>query len=327
MFFSVLLPSYAVEAQNRCVDIVCENMQEAANLPFVVSISTAGPHGSGTGFVGEFGGKKYIVTNNHVVDAAIKVWVKRGKDSFWVETEKISRDRAADVALLSLPKEFENIPTAVLDERVAIGQQVYAIGDPFGMRSVTEGRITATDVWILQMYILTQTPLNPGNSGGPMINGDKKVVGIATAIISGANNVAFALPVQYLVKLFPRLVAEKIVRHATTDFMYFNASSVPPLFFEAQGLEYPPTQNRILVLSQSQNPNVDIRPGDTILKMNDSVITDAWTLEREIFFRYKPGEEVELTLMRNGQSLKRKIILSEFVIQYAPREGKGKEKE
>jgi len=133
--------------------------------------------------------------------------------------------------------------------------------------------------------------------------------------------------VQYLVKLFPRLVAEKIVRHATTDFMYFNASSVPPLFFEAQGLEYPPTQNRILVLSQSQNPNVDIRPGDTILKMNDSVITDAWTLEREIFFRYKPGEEVELTLMRNGQSLKRKIILSEFVIQYAPREGKGKEKE
>jgi len=156
-----------------------------------VSVITAEGGGSGSGFVIREGG--LILTNNHVVENAVSVSVTL-KDGTELRAEVLGRDPSTDVALLRIAT--RSIPPVELgdSDRVRIGEQAIVIGSPFGFdQSLTAGYISALGRTLrsgdgygteIDNVIQTDAAVNPGNSGGPLLNTEGEVIGITTAIFS-----------------------------------------------------------------------------------------------------------------------------------------------
>ncbi|MGE5403384.1 MAG: S1C family serine protease [Candidatus Saccharibacteria bacterium] len=142
----------------------------------------------------------YALTNNHVVEGRKKVGVKLA-NGMTTSADVVANDEDNDIALIKLG--VCNLPTLKLGSgRVTEGEPVMAIGAPFSLDfSVTRGIISnvSRDLDGKKM-IQTDAPLNPGNSGGPLINQNGEVVGINTAIIAGATGIGFAIPIDRISK-------------------------------------------------------------------------------------------------------------------------------
>ena len=157
----------------------------------VVSINT--DKSAASGFFVHSGG--YIVTNQHVVESVSFVSVVRyGGERYTARV--VNSDAEIDLALLKVDGVFDHLEFA-LPEEIYTGQKVIAIGNPFGLSfTVTEGIISAKDrvgLSGLNSYVQTDVTLNPGNSGGPLINSAGKVVGVNNFKIGGAESLGFAL--------------------------------------------------------------------------------------------------------------------------------------
>ncbi|PIO08047.1 hypothetical protein COU62_01520 [Candidatus Pacearchaeota archaeon CG10_big_fil_rev_8_21_14_0_10_35_219] len=157
----------------------------------VVTISTE--RASGSGFFVHSSG--YIVTNWHVLDGSntMKVIDYSGNE---INAELIGMDDFTDLALLKVPGIYNHLDLANSDD-IQIGETVIAIGNPLGLAfTVTEGIVSAIDREGpngLEAYVQTDVTLNPGNSGGPLINKEGKVVGVNNFKIGGAESLGFAL--------------------------------------------------------------------------------------------------------------------------------------
>ncbi|RYE94874.1 MAG: trypsin-like serine protease [Myxococcales bacterium] len=180
--------------------------------------------GLGSGFVYESSG--YILTNNHVVAQATEIMVRLA-DERRLPARLIGRDAATDVAILKV--EVSNAPSLPLGDSNAaeVGDWVMAIGNPFGLsHTVSAGILSAKgrsrgDVADLDKtgrgyfnFLQTDTAINQGNSGGPLINLRGEVVGINTAIRANANNIGFAIPINMVKQLVPLLVRDGQVRRS-----------------------------------------------------------------------------------------------------------------
>lgn len=183
------------------IPIVAEENMSAVvkeTINSVVNIKT--DHGSGSGFFISPNG--FIATNSHVVANSTFVNVTTS-DKKVSEAKVIGVDRHLDVALIKISGDYKPLQFANSDE-VEIGERVIAIGSPMGYSfSVTEGIVSgvnrtssANDV---AGYIQTDAALNPGNSGGPLINAEGKVIGINTFKVEG-QNIGFALSSNYAVE-------------------------------------------------------------------------------------------------------------------------------
>ncbi len=163
----------------------------APAIQSTVSIRT--DRSTGTGFFVTPDG--YIITNNHVINGADFVLVELYDDTT-LEAEIIGVDTVTDVALLKVPGTFTYFELANSDS-VSIGSAVIAVGNPLGLAfTVTEGIVSATNRQGpngLYSYIQTDVTLNPGNSGGPLINREGAVIGINNFKIGGAESLGFAL--------------------------------------------------------------------------------------------------------------------------------------
>jgi serine protease Do len=152
----------------------------------------------GSGFV--IDEKGYIVTNNHVIEAADEIQV-RLKDGKEYDAEIVGRDPNTDIALIRVSSPV-SLPAVQFGDSdvLEVGQWVVAIGNPFGLEhTVTAGIVSAKGRVIgsgpYDDFIQTDASINPGNSGGPLIDMEGKVVGINTAIISSAQGIGFAIPI------------------------------------------------------------------------------------------------------------------------------------
>ena len=147
----------------------------------------------GTGFIIEEEG--YVVTNYHVMRGASAAGIFT-YDGNVHSTQLIGFDETLDIALLKIAGSFDEIELADSDE-VEIGEKVIAIGNPLGLQfSVSEGIVSATErtgANGIEAYIQTDAALNPGNSGGPLINKQGEVIGINNFKISGGESLGFAL--------------------------------------------------------------------------------------------------------------------------------------
>jgi S1-C subfamily serine protease len=147
----------------------------------------------GTGFIIKEQG--YVVTNYHVVSGATAAGVFT-YDGDVHSTQLIGFNELLDIALLKIAGTFEEINLGDSDD-VEIGEKVIAIGNPLGLQfSVSEGIVSATDREGsngIEAYIQTDAALNPGNSGGPLINKQGEVIGINNFKVSGGENLGFAL--------------------------------------------------------------------------------------------------------------------------------------
>lgn len=274
-------------------------------------------YGSGSGVVVDARG--LILTNYHVVADARSISV-RFSNGQQREAQLLGYDRGNDLALLrvELP---EGVPVAPLgdSDQVQVGETAIAIGSPFGLEnSVTQGIISAVerdwvpeDGRVRRNLIQTDAPINPGNSGGPLLNARGEVIGINTMIespVRGSVGVGFAIPINTAKRLLPQLEAG-----AQLEPVWLGITGQPldPTIARDQGLTVsegvlitavvPGSPAAAAGLRGGQDPNERVpRGGDVITAIdgtpvrNLSEIADALT-------GHNPGDQVTLTIVRNGQ--------------------------
>jgi len=183
-------------------------------------ITQASGKGLGSGILIDEEGS--IVTNAHVVEGAAKITVTL-HDGTRLPAELIGSDPQTDVALLhvTLPK-GQHVPAPLGDsDKLEIGQKVLAIGHPFGLGYAFSigivsgfGKLFETKQEVFQERVIqTTTPFNPGNSGGPLVDSEDRVVGINSAILLGAQNIGFAIPINTVKSILAELRAHgRVVR-------------------------------------------------------------------------------------------------------------------
>lgn len=298
-----------------------DRMQRIFESPYVMSVhAMKGEHvGVGTGVVAKIDGRQYIVTNNHVVGESDEVFVKfsQGHEEIY-SALVVGRDPAADLALLSVPILPRGIGLVTFGNKPRIGEEVYALGYPYGMRSVTVGFVNAlsTPAWF---YFLTQTPVNPGNSGGPLFNARHEMIGFNTAIVPGAM-MSFTISMEYAQVILPRLTREKLVEHGAAGFSFADTWRILPLFFTRNSLLYPPVERGVMVTEVSPTSHAaksGIRVGDMIMGFNNTAVKNAEDLDKNIFLDHHPDEEVTFTTKRGAQVFERKIKLIVYISPFA----------
>lgn len=211
--------------QPRADEVSLAQMYEAVTPSIVyVSVATQAGGGTGSGFVIDTEG--HIVTNNHVVEDAQYISVTF-VDGTIVDAELVGRDPEADLAVIKVdPAKTPLKPVTFADSSEAfVGQQVYAIGNPYGQEfTLTQGIVSALgrslqneNSFSIPELIQTDAAINPGNSGGPLLDMDGRVIGVNTAILSNSQSgsgVGFAIPSNTVRRIVPYLISKGSYAHS-----------------------------------------------------------------------------------------------------------------
>jgi serine protease Do len=287
---------------------------------------------SGTGFIVSKDG--YILTNNHVVADADKVTVTL-LDKRAFDAKVIGRDPTTDVAVIKI--DGTNLPVTALgdDNNARVGQWVVAIGNPLGLDfTVTAGIISAKGrplpgllggLYEITDYIQTDAAINPGSSGGPLVNIRGEVIGINSAIASSTGFYAgygFAIPVTLAKQVMDDLIKYGKVRRAVMGVSIANATAADA---KAAGMkQVTGVYVRSFSPDGSESPakEAGVQPGDVIVAADGKPADRVSTLQR-IIRTHKPGETVTLDVMRFGEKKSFRVKLIE--VQEAPQVASAEE--
>lgn len=269
----------------------------------------------GSGFVIDWKGKKYVLTNEHVVSGAqeIRLVFSEGRT---FQAEILGKDEMIDIAVLEITKGegVENLPTAVLGdpEAAPIGGWTIAIGNPEGFENtVTAGVLSAKNRTIprpnsegsYQNLLQTDAAINPGNSGGPLVNASGEVIGINTAIIrrnrqgvplTGLN---FAVSINSVKQVLPQLINQGEVTRAWLGVWF---QEVTPEMGEKFGLDDGEGILISEVVENSPAEEAGLKPGDIIVEIDGTKITSGTQFQEAIMYR-EVGEKIEVTFIRNQE--------------------------
>jgi len=267
--------------------------------------------GVGSGFFISADG--YIITNNHVVEDAVKVKVITSTDQEY-SARIIGKDPKTDLALLKV--KGDNFPFVTLGDSnsVEVGEWVLAIGNPFYQDlSVTAGIISAKGRQLgaaqYEDFLQTDAAINRGNSGGPLINMEGKVIGINSAIIAPAGGnvgIGFAIPANMANKVVRDLQAKgRVVRG------WFGISIRTLTEEEAKDFDIPMSGALITdITGDSPASRAGLRRNDMIVEINGQRIKTDTDLKR-IMADSSPGDIMDLTVYRGSEKLKMKIKVAE----------------
>lgn len=269
--------------------------------------------GVGSGFVVAPNG--IILTNGHVVAGAEKLTV-RFADKRELPARVVGVDALTDVAVLKV--EAQNLPIVTLGDssRLQVGQWVLAIGAPLGLeRTATQGIISALDRTLPNdsyvPFIQTDVPINQGNSGGPLFDLEGRVVGINAQIISssgGYMGLSFAIPINTAVAV-ARQILEK--GRATHGWLGLATQELTLELAQSYGLNAPRGALVTEVRPQGPAERAGLRPGDIVLALDDTTITDSGDLP-PLIGASRPGSEPVLTVLRDGQLKRLKVTVGEL---------------
>lgn len=264
--------------------------------------------GSGSGVIIREDG--YIVTNNHVIDGATRIEVTLNNNQTYPAT-LVGTDPATDVALLKV--EATGLPVIPFgdSDKLRLGEWVIAIGSPYDLRStITAGIVSAkgrsmpsNGEFKIESFIQTDAAVNPGNSGGALVDKAGNLVGINTAIISQTGSYSgysFAVP-------------SNIVKKIAYDLMDFGSVKRAVL-----GIAMKPIDDKIaedLKLSSRNGVYIDevsksgaadkagIKAGDILIAIDSTKITNSASVQ-EAVSRFSPGDHAVVTVLRDGKELK-----------------------
>jgi putative serine protease PepD len=307
-----------------------ESLSQAASevLPSVVSIGADGARGAGQGsgvIISEDG---LVLTNNHVAAIAdgrsgqLSVTLADGTTT---AAEIVGRDPLTDLAVVQLDEEnLGDLTPASLGSSadLVVGDTVLAVGSPLGLEgSVTSGIVSALNRPITLSgaptlrgepspaavidAIQTDAAVNPGNSGGPLVNADGEVVGINTAIASlagasggpsGSIGLGFAIPIDEAQRIVDQLVEEGEVTHA---YMGVQLADQAPV---RQGRGEEGAQGAVIVAVEPDGPADDagLREGDIVTAVDGEAVEDAAALTAAVR-SHAPGDEINVTVDRDGE--------------------------
>ena len=269
------------------------------------------PRGIGSGFILSSDG--YVLTNNHVVDNSngIFVTMTNGKE---YKAKVVGTDARTDIALLKIDATGLK-PLAIGDsDKLKKGQWVLAIGSPFGLDStVTAGIVSAInrDTGDYLPFIQTDVAVNPGNSGGPLINLQGQVVGINSQIISrsgGFMGISLAIPIDEVMRVVDQLKAHGKV---TRGRIGVQITEVQDDVAKALGLET--SQGALVSSVEPDGPaaKAGVHAGDVITAFDGHAIKHMTDLPR-LVGATKPGTEATIQVWRKGKSLDLKAKVAEL---------------
>lgn len=271
--------------------------------------------GEGSGVI--FDSRGYILTNNHVVEGARSI-----KVTLPGETEKeytgtlIGRDKVTDLAVIKI--EAVNLPVAVFGDSASlrVGEVAIAIGNPYGLsNSVTVGVISAlgrsislqegAEMMDLTDIIQTDAAINPGNSGGALINHRGEVIGINTAIISGAQGIGFAIPSNNAWR-----VAMDFIEHGRVmrPWLGIIGQTITPAVAKEWQLDVERGAFVVRVAIGSPAHKAGLRGEDQIAAVDGQEIKSMDDLTDEIA-KKEPHQAITLTIYRNGKKLDVEVTL------------------
>lgn len=278
----------------------------------------------GTGFVISNGSshdtqsKGVIVTNKHVVPDPIQYSIVT-KDGQKYDVRKIYRDPNSDLAIIQIDAN-DLTPLELGDSsKLKVGQTMIAIGNALGKytNTVTTGivsglgrKVAAGDVFDpsverLDNLIQTDAAINPGNSGGPLLNSAGQVIGVNVAMTDGAQNIGFAMPINSVKKTVDEFLAKGFIQHPYLGIQYrFISKDIAALNSVLPGAYIQ------AVIDSSPASKVGIKSGDIITKIGDKAIDSEITVS-DIISKSKIGQQLELTLYKDGKESQVKVILEE----------------
>ena len=264
--------------------------------------------GSGSGVIIRPDG--YIVTNNHVVQGASKISVTLNNDMQY-EATVIGTDPATDVALIKI--DASDLPTIPMgdSDKLRLGEWVLAIGSPlsYNLRStITAGIVSAkgrsmpntTGEFKIESFIQTDAAVNPGNSGGALVNKKGELVGINTAIISQTGSYSgysFAVPVNIVNKVVSDLLDFGSVKHAMLGI------TMQPITDEIMKELKLSSRNGVYiyeVMKGSAAQEAGLRKGDVITAIGGEKVSDGAAVQAKVN-SYHPGDKAQVLFIRDGK--------------------------
>ncbi len=315
--------------------------------PSVVNITTRvieysfffGPvpsEGAGSGFLWDREG--HIVTNFHVIEGAQSIEVSFSEEDV-MPAKVVGADPSNDLAVLKVPRVPEGlIPLSVRlgdSDKLQVGQRAIAIGNPFGRfdRTLTAGVISALNRTLdlgenrrLRRAIQTDAAINRGNSGGPLLDGDGRLIGVNTAIFSPTGTsagIGFAIPVNTVKRVVPVLI--KLGRYPHPWLGAIGYSITPYL---ARALDLPVEKGLLVARVYRGSPaakaglrgathqvvvgnNIVLAGGDIITAVDGRPVKEWDELEDYLELEKQVGDSVVLTVLRDGKELQVKVVLEE----------------
>lgn len=273
---------------------------------------------AGTGVIVTSDG--YILTNKHVIDGASKVTVVLDDGTTYEEVKVVATDPLNDIAYLKIDG-VSDLETAKLGDSktISVGQQVIAIGNALGQyqntvtsgiisgvgRSVTASDETGMSSETLSDMIQTDAAINSGNSGGPLVNAAGEVIGINTATSTSAENMGFAIPVSSTKGMLNQLVE---TGKAERTYLGVYSVEITPEIAKAynlpvsEGVYLYSSSSYSSIVSDSPAAKAGLKDKDIITKVNDTKVGASGSLAN-ILGEYKPGDTVQLTVIRDGKEI------------------------
>lgn len=255
----------------------------------------------------------YILTNSHVVAGSTTVEVGL-PDGSRHRADIIGQDPATDLAVIRAS--MSGLPAAQLgdSDRLRVGQLAIAIGNPLGFQStVTTGVISALgrslrsySGRLIENIIQTDAALNPGNSGGPLVDSRSRVIGINTAIIQFAQGICFAIPVNTV-----RWVASLLIREGKVTRGYLGIAgqqiSLPTRLVRSLGIERNSAVQVLSIVPKSPAQATDLRIGDIIISIGGTPINSVDDVHR-LLTSQVIGKSLDLVALREGSRLEKTIV-------------------
>jgi serine protease Do len=250
-------------------------------------------------------GKGLVLTNNHVVGGAQKINVTLWNNEV-VEGTIAGSCNIHDIAVIKL--KTENLLAAELgdSDKLRVGQKVYAIGNPFGLTggpSVTSGVISAlnrtieSERGLIENLVQTDAAINIGNSGGPLIDMDGKIIAINTAIIPYAQGIGFAIPINSAKQCTSDIVNEGVAKRPWLGIIGLSLTNEIARYYRL-----PVAQGVIVTKVAEGSPAefVGIKVGDIILEIDNVETRTIEELIRQIH-KKKIGDIIRIFTLRNGK--------------------------
>jgi serine protease Do len=263
--------------------------------------------GTGSGVIISADG--YIVTNNHVIDGSSELEITLNNKKKY-KAVLVGSDAANDIALLKIESNT-NLPYVPFanSDNIKIGEWVLAVGNPYNLTStVTAGIVSAKGRDLegnrnIESFIQTDAAVNPGNSGGALVNGRGELIGINTAISTKTGSFigySFAVPSNIAKKIIDDILEFGAVQQAILGITV-------DLSYKDQGVK---VSN---VLKQSENKvKSELKEGDIIKRINNIKISKFSELKGQLTAK-RPNEVVDVTIERNGELITKKVKLSKFI--------------
>jgi serine protease Do len=317
------------------------NLQTQFQSPFFPFSTPQAPQrqeGTGSGFVWDNQG--HIITNNHVIQDAIEIQVTF-QDGISVPAQVVGSDPDSDLAVIKVDRPSEALHPVTMDQKrdVKVGQLAIAIGNPFGLQgSMTLGVVSAvgrslpvennstqSGYYTIPAVIQTDAPINPGSSGGVLVNDQGQVIGVTSALISPVDasaGIGFAIPAVIVEKVIPDLIATGQYLHP-----YIGISGTTLTSDIAKAMQLPGDQSGVLVIDATPSGPADLAGvkgsertatiddqevpvgGDVITAIDDQPVKSFDDLAAYLALETEVDQTVQLSILRNGKPLTLQLTL------------------